>query len=196
MNTFFILTATLMPGQASVTNLDLPPAVKPVPKVAQDAEARKEARDRVLRSIGPEALAFTKYFGDLGIYSLQQCEPETGKKLVKLFNAGDLKLKNPRLALEAVREYGQPAARYLVEHHDKLTDPDALECWCKQPMEYIYDLRDIEQSAEQLRASRKHVPPWLANVTADWNVPYIVIAVLIVLVLLLAIWKRSPPAAP
>ena len=198
MNAIVLLAAALAPGEMPVPVMYAPralPPADPPAKLPDHADARREARDLVLRSVGKDALAFTKKFGDLGIYSLQACEPETGKKLVKLYNAGELgKLKNPRAALEAVRKHGDPAGAWLAEHHAMLEDPEALECWCGEPMEYVYDLKDIEQEAAQCRAHRKSLPPWLANVTAEWNVPYVIIAVLAALLLLVCVWKRRQPA--
>src|SRR4051812_35973086 len=188
MDTILLLAATLAPGEMPMPVLydprRVPPADAPA-KPPDDVDARREARDLVLRSVGKDALAFTKQFGDLGIYSLQACEPETGEKLVKLYNGGELgKLKNPKAALEAVRKHGDLAGAWLAEHHALLEDPEALECWCGEPMEYVYDLKDIEQQAAQCRAGRKSLPPWLANATAEWNVPYVIIAVLAALLLL------------
>jgi len=199
MYTIFILAAAFAPGQVQFFP-DQPaqePAGKaPAAKPASNIDARKETRDQVLRAVGPECLAFTRHYGDLGIYALKQCRPETGKNLVKLFNSGDLdRLKNPRAALQAVRQHGDAAAAWIVEHHEQLVDPDALECWCREPMEYVYDLKDIEQQAIQLRASRKY-PPWLANLMADGNMAYIVMGVLALLFLVVAYRRKRRPAAP
>src|SRR5215207_7702455 len=143
MNTLLLLAALSAgqnhPGRA---------AAWPNEPARHRAETRKEARDQVLRSAGPEALAFTKHFGDLGIYALAQCEPATAKRLVELFHGGELlKLGEARLALEAIRQHGQPVAAWLVEHHAKLTDRDALDCFAAEPMEFVYDLKDVAAAA-------------------------------------------------
>lgn len=194
MHTILILAA-LTPGQ--VQFLPEKPAQEPAAKLPHNAVARKEARDQVLRSVGKDALTFTKKYGDLGIASLQQCSPESGKKLVALFNAGEFgKLKNPRAVLEAVRQHGDPAAAWLSEYHEKLADPEALECWVKNPLEFVFDLKDVEQAAEELRASRKFfLPPWLGAISAEWNGPSIVIGVLVVFLLVSVFWKRKPAAS-
>jgi hypothetical protein len=165
------------------------------------ADARKAARDQVERSVGPESRAFTKAHGDLGISVLQQCSPATGKRLVALFQSGELgRLKNPNAALESIRRYGDPAGSYLCTNIGKLADPDALECWCKQTqtMDYVYDLRDIDRDAEELRASRKlPVPSWLSNTGIEWNTTTVV-AIGVVLLVLIVLFKRraSSPAMP
>jgi hypothetical protein len=191
MYSILILTATLAAGQD-------PSNVKPsAVKSPQGPEARKEARDLVLRSVGADAMAFTKHYSELGVAALQQCEPATGKKIVQLYNSGELsKISNSRAVLEAVRQNGEPCGAWLAEHHAQLNDPEASEVWCRSPLEFVFELKDIEQAAEELRASRKRFPPWVNTMTADWNSPYvIIIGVLVVLVLVIAIWKRRTAAA-
>ena len=186
MNTLLILILAIAPGED-------PPVNAPAAKPKNEVEARKDARDQVLESVGKEALGFTKQYGDLGIYALRQCEPETGQKLVGLFTAGELaRLRNPRAVLEAVRQHGEPAADWLALHHEQLVDPEALECWCKEPMEYVYELKDIEQQAALLRASRKYMPSWLVTMAGEWNMTHLVIGGLVLLLLVVLFLKRRP----
>jgi len=172
-----------------------PPGVNPFnPQPMNSAEVRKDARDQILRSIGPEALPFTKKYGDLGITALQQCDIDTGKRIVALFNSGAMsRLKNPQAVLEAIRQYGSPAGVWFCQHHQKLADPEALECWCKAPLEYAYDLKDIDQSAEELRASRKLLPSWLSTSGIEWNLPTIIVVALVGLVVIGMFLKRRNP---
>jgi hypothetical protein len=170
------------------------PQSTPQPYPQNSAEARKAARDQVLRSVGPEALAFTKRYGDLGIAALQQCSPETGKRLVALFNSGDLaRLRNQQAALAAIQRNGNPAGAWLCDNIGRLSDPEALELWCKMPLEYVYDLKDIDRDAEDLRASRKLMPSWLKTDAGDWNMTAIGIGALVLLLVAAVFWKRRQP---
>ena len=136
-----------------------PGGASPADEHARRIEARKEARDEVLRAVGNEALGFTKRYGDLGVQALQACQPDTARALVALHNSGGLaKLRDPKAALEAVKKHGDPVAAWLVANHKLLEDPDALECFASEPLEFVYDLRDVAREAEARRASRKGQP--------------------------------------
>jgi hypothetical protein len=127
----------------------------------RQAADRREARDRVLQDVGPNALGLMKRHGDLGIYALLACSPATARRLVEMHESGDLgKLPDPRAALEAVRRGGEPVGAWLADHHRQLGSPEALECFCREPLEYVHDLKDVAQSAEALRAARGPEYPW------------------------------------
>jgi hypothetical protein len=114
---------------------------------------------------------------------------------VALFNNGQLgQLKNPQAALEAIRQNGEPAAAWLCNNIGRLSDPEALELWCRTPLEFVWDLKDLNQSAEELRASRKLVPSWLKTDTGEWNMTAIGIGGAVVLVVLVAMLKRRQPS--
>jgi LPXTG-motif cell wall-anchored protein len=184
----------MLPPAPFVPNNPFPPQQFTPAPPPNSAEARREARDQVLRSVGPEALAFTKRYGDLGIAVLQQCSPEAGKKLVAMFNNGQLaRLKNPQGALEAIRQNGEPPAAWFCNNIGRLSDPESLELWCRTPMEFVYDLKDLDQSAEELRASRKFMPSWLKTDTGEWNMTAIVIGGLVLLLLGAVFFKRRQP---
>lgn len=196
MNTIFFLAAALTVGQVQFFPDQAPPTKTPVAKPAGNAEARKELRDQVLKTVGQEAIGFTKYYGDIAIYSLQQCGVESGKGLVRLHTSGDLaRMRNPKAVLQAIRLHGDLAAVWVVEHHEQLVDPDVLECWCREPMEYVYELKDIEQQAALLKASRKY-PLWLTGFMNDPNSIYIVLGFTILLLLVVAYRQRKKAAFP
>jgi hypothetical protein len=187
-----MLTLALAPGQYAINP---PDQVKTEPKAATSAEVRKDARDKVLQVIpGPETLAFTKFYGDLGVSALQQCGPESGRALVRLFGSGDLaRLKNPKAALVAIRTHGALAATWLTEHFEQLVDPEALECWVKEPMEYVFELKDIEHQAAQLKASRRVVPPWASNLMANEHTGYVVFGGLVIALVVIVVRRRRAP---
>jgi hypothetical protein len=173
------------------------PGFQPPAPPPNSAEARREARDQVLRSVGPEALAFTKKFGDLGIAALQQCSPETGKRLIALFNNGQYaRLTNQQGALETIRQNGEPAAAWLCNNIGKLSDPEALQCFNKSALDYAFDLKDIERDAEELRASRKLMPSWLKTETGEWNMTAIGMGGAALVLLAAVLWKRRQIVAP
>jgi hypothetical protein len=179
------MLAALAAGQ------DTAPQPKPRPKTG--AEARREARDSLVRSVGKEAQGFCRRFGDAGITSLQAVKPETGKRLVE---AQDelAKLKHPRAALDAIRRHGEEVAVHVIDHMDQLADPDALECFCREPLEYVYGLKDLDQAAASLRESRRYVPPMPGPAAAaGWNVSYLFIAAILLLGFI--VWKRRTPVS-
>jgi hypothetical protein len=193
MISFILVFAMLGPGDDTGT----PEKTVPDGKPKTNAEIRKEARDRVLRAFGNEALAFTKAYGDLGIAALQAChgEPETGKNLVRLYNAGEMsKLKNPRAVLEVVRRCGHQAGAWIVEHHQQLVDPEALDAFTREPMDFVFDLKDLDVAAAQLRESRKYSPQTGIKPGGEWNTPVLVIGALVLALVAYFLWKRRPTA--
>jgi hypothetical protein len=183
MNAVFLL-ASLMAGQ-------IPP--KDNPQVG-GIESRKESRDKVLATVGQDALPFTKSFGDLGVEALAACDPEVGKGIVRLFGAGDLaKLNNQRAMLNAIRNHGTPAAAWLIQHHEQLEDPVSLGIWCRAPMEFVYDLRDIELETTRMKETQRLREPWLTRTYRDGNIGYVIAGV--VGVVFLIFFFRRPRAA-
>ena len=132
-----------------------PPRRPPRP-VLLDPEARRDARDEVLREVGDEALGFMQFYGELGVAVLRKCSPESAGALVRLHESGDLdRLGNPEAVLSAVLGGGTLAAEWLAGHHAELEDPDAMRCWVREPMEYVYALKDLGLEASRLRARRE-----------------------------------------
>jgi hypothetical protein len=182
--TAIFLLAAIVPGQV--------PLKATMDNQQGGIESRKEARDKVLAAIGKDALPFTKSFGDLGIEALAACEPETGKGIVRLFTSGDLaRLKNQKAALNAIRNNGTPAAAWLVQHHEQLEDPVSLELWCRSPMEFVYDLKDIELETARAKESRQMVTSWTAWANRDGNMGYVVLGALGLVMVILAFRRRK-----
>lgn len=136
------------------------------------AEARKEARDRALRVAGKQALGFTRHYGEVGVGAILACEnPQTAKRLIELHESGELhKLSNPRAALAAVCRDGEPAGAFLVAHCARLADPDALACFVAAPLDFAFELRDLDQMAAERRASRRSSLFSAAPNHHEWNV--------------------------
>jgi hypothetical protein len=194
------MNAILLAAALSAGQLPVVPVAPPERKAPGNIEARKEARDRLLVGLGREALPFLKATGDRGIAALQSVSPETGKKLVKLFDEGHMaKWKSVSPVLDAIRANGDAHAEavgaWVALHHTELEDPDAIALFCASPLEIVYEMQDLRLRAEEARASRKVAPPWLSNsLPAEPNVLHIVIAVLFVLLLASLLWKRKPAA--
>lgn len=194
MNALIIAAVLLISGQPQFFP-DQPPPKQAV-KAPDGIESRKAARDKVLAAVGQqEGLQFTKAFGDLAVEALGACDAEAGKGLVRLFLSGDLaRLKNPRAALLAVRNNGTPAAQYLVQHHELLEDPVSLEIWCRTPMEFVFDLKDIELETTRLKESRRLIPSWLALLNSNGNWAYVVMVVLALLLVVVIVRRRKATA--
>lgn len=189
MNTALLLAALVACQEIN------PPEPAPKLKPASNIQARKEARDQIIKTVGDDAKNYTKVYGDLGIAALQQCSAETGKKIVRLHNEGALaRVKNARAVLEAIRVNGPAVGAWVADHLEELVDPEALEIFCKYPMDVALELRDLEIQAAELRASRKLAPTWLRDEQGGWNVPWLFVIVLAAVVLVVILWKRKAPA--
>jgi hypothetical protein len=168
----------------------------PPQKQPTSVDIRREARDAVLKTVGEDSRKFLKAYGDLSIATLQAVPADVGKKIVGIYNSGELaRIKNPRAVLDAIRQHGEPVGKWVCEHHQILEDGEALEIFCKYPLDVAFDLRDVESSAAELRASRKLAPSWLgSNMPAEWNGLHILIGVLVVALIVAVFWrkKKSP----
>jgi hypothetical protein len=127
-------------------------------------------------------------YGDSAIFALGNCTPQTGKKLCKIdFSA----MKDPRAVLRTIQKHGEPCAAWLAENHSLLVDPDCLDAYCRDPLEIVHDMTDLQQAAAALRASRRVVPRWLEQAAGNVSPPWAVGGGMVVIVLLLLYRRRS-----
>jgi hypothetical protein len=171
MQAILIAALALAPGQPQGAATGWPPPYdpgapprgsggSPPPSQSENAgptvEQRKEIRDAVLLVI-PDANAFMKKFGDQGISALAKCTPATGRKIVALYAAGKFQtLSSPHGVVSVIHRHGEPAAVWALANFDRLLDVDVMKAWEQSPMEYVYDLRDLNHQAELNAAHRKY----------------------------------------
>lgn len=169
-----LMLAALAPGQPS-----LPPTKNDGLRTAFDAVERdihgrllgrrKQQRDEALKRVGPHALAFCQEYGEQGVNALLNCAPQTGRRIVELHDSGDLsKIPRPDLLVAVIARHGEGAAAFVAERHAELTDPAALEVFCREPEEYVHAMKDLRLQARRRKGqaqSAEPPPPWWK----DWR---------------------------
>lgn len=199
MEPSYLILMLLAAGQNITVQYQPPP--QPTPPVHR-SEARKEARDKVLREVGQQAAGWCRHFGDPGVNALLQCKPETAKSLVDLFESGETARWNTKIALEVIRKHGEPVAAWMVANHTLFAgDKEAMEVFAADPLEFVYDLKDLSKEAADKRAARMPSLPWGDGKAAEWlgnwkNLALGAGALVIVLLLVQVRRQRKQQAIP
>ena len=173
MQAIFVAALALAPGQPGGPITEEPPPYRPdaprrglggfgtppSPVSEPTVEQRKDVRDAVAAALGAESVAFMRKYGDAGIAALARCSPGTGRKVVALYTAGNCQtLSSPGGVVAVIATHGEPAAVWALANFDRLLDIDVMRAWEESPMEYVYDLRDLNHQAELNAAYRKYAP--------------------------------------
>jgi hypothetical protein len=90
--------------------------------------------------------------------------------------------------LTAITQHGEREGRWVVKNYDLLTDPDHLEAFTRNPLDFVYDMADIDQKAAAVKAGRNPTAMLLEKIP-EGSAPWIVVGV--VAVVLVVIWKRK-----
>jgi hypothetical protein len=177
VNSVIVLLA-LVPGQSQYK----PPEFK----IDQSSfQYRVRLRDALVERVGPEILPLTKTYGDVAIYALTKCQPETARALCRMEFSS---VKQPVAVLEAIKKHGEPVARWVARNFDTLADQDHLEAFTRNPLDFVYDMADLDERATAVKTSRQPLAALLQQLP-EGSAPWIVIAV--VVIALVIVWKRK-----
>ncbi len=123
------------------------------------ARGRRAARERAVAHAGADARGMTESeaYGDEAARAILNCTRDTATRLAEFHARGGfdrVPRKADLLALIGAHQSGDEIARWVMDHTEEFTDPDALAAFLTEPVGFVVAVRKLSTAAAELRASR------------------------------------------
>jgi hypothetical protein len=157
MRRFLALLLVMLPSAEALGQYGYNPYAPP--NAQQDPRVRRALRERAVAYAGENSRALVEKEGDDAVAAIAACTPAGARKLVEFYASGDYsKLPRPRdfLRVVALPGHGDDVVLWAIQpdHARLLTDVDNYDAFLLSPLEIVYSLKPIEQSAAEARALR------------------------------------------
>ena len=124
---------------------------------SDDPRVRRAAREKAIATLGPGARPFVEAYGENAIAAIGACSRHVALKLVAFYDSGQLnRLARPGKLLAVISDprHRDDVALWAIEHAAELNDPDSLEAYLSDPLEYALGLKALEAGAARMRTMR------------------------------------------